>query len=494
MQSAPSPTHSHIALIGAGVMSATLGTLFKQLAPEKSIAVFERLDAPALESSNECNNAGTGHAALCELNYTPQQADGGIDIARAAAINEKFMLSLQLWAYLAKQGLAGDPRGFIRRLPHISFVTGGKDVQFLKARHTALTAHPLFAGMEYAEDEATLRQWLPLMMQVRTSGEPAAATRTANGTDVNFGELARRLCTYLAQNGATFRFNSNVTAINRTAEGKWMLAYLHGGTLYQHTADFVFIGAGGGSLHLLQKSGIPEGEHIGGFPVGGLFMVCRNEAVIARHFGKAYGKAKTGAPPMSVPHLDTRYINGRQTLLFGPFAGFSPKFLKHGSLLDIFASIKPHNLCTVLSAGAKNTALTKYLIEQVMLNKEQRMAQLREFIPEARDEDWELVSAGQRVQIIKDTATGRGTLQFGTELITSADGTLAALLGASPGASTSAAIALELLQKCFSGCLADWEETLKTIIPSYGKTLAENPELLQRVSADIAEALQFDEA
>ena len=488
MMTTPIP-HTHIALIGAGIMSATLGTLLKQLAPEKSITVFERLGAPALESSQESNNAGTGHAALCELNYTPQSADGSISINRAVAINEKFSQSLQLWAHWAKQGYLRQPENFIRRLPHISFVSGEDGVRFLRARHAALVQHPLFAQMQYSEDAATLRQWLPLMMNNRPSNQAIAATHIAHGTDVNFGELTRQLFDYLAQQQAEFHYNTEVTAINRTTDQKWTIASLKNGVLQQHTADFVFIGAGGGSLHLLQKTGIPESQHIGGFPVSGLFLVCRNENIIAQHHAKVYGKAKVGAPPMSVPHLDTRYIDGKKALLFGPFAGFTTKFLKHGSICDLPASLKPHNLRTMLTAGIKNRTLTQYLIGQVLLSKEQRIQELREFIPDARAEDWELAQAGQRVQIIKDTASEHGSLQFGTEVIHAQDGSLAALLGASPGASTSVAIMLEVLQKCFAGSLKDWEGSLKTMMPSYGQNLADNPELLARVNREIEQAL-----
>lgn len=485
--------HSDAVLIGAGIMSATLGAFFKQLAPEKSLAVLEKLSAPALENSFELNNAGTGHAALCELNYTPQRPDGSVETERAAEINEKFLVSLQMWAYLSKQGLMGDPAAFIRRLPHISFVSGEKDVSFLKARYEALSRHPLFAGMEFAEDEATLRQWLPLMMQNRAAGTPLAATRIAYGTDVNFGAITRRLFDYLAAQDTAFHFNSTVTDIRRTADGKWLIAYEQNGTPRRHTADFVFIGAGGGSLHLLQKSDIPESKGVGGFPVSGLFLMCRNAELIRQHHGKVYGKAKVGAPPMSVPHLDTRYIDGEKALLFGPFAGFSPKFLKQGSYCDLLSSVKSHNVLAMLCSAAKNTSLTKYLLQQVVLTKEERMAELREFIPDARAEDWDVVVAGQRVQIIKDTATERGVLRFGTEIIHSQDGSLAALLGASPGASIFVSAMLELLQKCFPQCHDEWAEKLQAMIPSYGLKLAEHPELLRQVRAEIDAALGFAE-
>ncbi|ULJ68451.1 malate dehydrogenase (quinone) [Wielerella bovis] len=487
-------TESDIALIGAGIMSATLGAFFKELQPEKSMVVFEKLSAAAQESSYEWNNAGTGHAALCELNYTPEQADGSVSINRAVDINEKFQLSLQMWTYLVKHGRISQPREFIRRLPHISFVQGADNVRFLKTRHAALSQHPLFAGMEFAEDADTLREWIPLMMHNRSTNEPIAATRIHTGTDVNFGAITRKLFDYLQQNNTAIHFNHTVKDLNRTTDGKWEIIVQDGsGSLKTHRAKFVFIGCGGGSLHLLQKSGVPESEHIGGFPVSGLFMVCRNETVVARHHAKVYGKAKVGAPPMSVPHLDTRFIDGKKALLFGPFAGFTPKFLKEGSILDLLTSVRADNLATVLSAGAKNLALTKYLLGQVMLSKAERMAELREFIPDARDEDWDLLTAGQRVQIIKDTETEVGALQFGTEVIVAADGSLAALLGASPGASTSVSAMLEVLQKCFSGCLNEWVDKLAEMVPSLHQALADNPELWARVRQETETVLELTE-
>lgn len=209
-----------------------------------------------------------------------------------------------------------------------------------------------------------------------------------------------------------------------------------------------------------------------------------------QHHAKVYGKAKVGAPPMSVPHLDTRYIDNKKSLLFGPFAGFSPKFLKTGSNMDLFASVKPHNITTLLAAGVKEMGLTKYLIQQLMLSKEQRMEELRDFIPNAKSDDWDIIVAGQRVQVIKDTeAGGKGTLQFGTEVVSAADGSIAALLGASPGASTAVHVMLEVLNKCFPQHIKEWETKIKEMIPSYGLSLAENPELLKEINATTDKAL-----
>ncbi|WP_071394986.1 malate:quinone oxidoreductase [Bacillus tuaregi] len=484
-------TKTDVILIGAGIMSATLGSLLKELVPDWEITVFEKLANAGEESSNEWNNAGTGHAALCELNYTVEKPDGSIDIKKAININEQFQVSMQFWSHLVNNKLIRNPQDFIMPLPHMSFVQGEENVTFLKKRFEALSNNPLFQGMEFSDNPEKLKEWIPLMLSNRTSNEPIAATKIDTGTDVNFGALTRMLFEHLETKDVHVHYNHSVDNIKRTSDGSWELKIKNqiSGAVEQHTAKFVFIGGGGGSLHLLQKSGIPEGKHIGGFPVSGLFMVCNNPEVVEKHHAKVYGKAKVGAPPMSVPHLDTRFINNQKSLLFGPFAGFTPKFLKTGSMMDLITSVKPNNVLTMLAAGAKEMALTKYLIQQVMLSKEQRMEELREFIPDAKSDDWDLIVAGQRVQVIKDTDAGKGTLQFGTEVVSAADGSVAALLGASPGASTAVSVMLKVLNQCFPQHIKAWEPKLKEMIPSYGKSLLENPELLREVHQSTAKAL-----
>ncbi|NRG46717.1 malate:quinone oxidoreductase [Bacillus sp. CRN 9] len=489
-------TKTDVILIGAGIMSATLGTLLKELVPEWKITVFEKLSSAGEESSNEWNNAGTGHAALCELNYTVEKPDGTVDISKAININEQFQVSMQFWSYLVKSKLIKNPQDFIMPLPHMSMVEGQQNVTFLKKRFEALSKNPLFQGMEFSDNPEKLKEWIPLIMNGRTSNEPIAATKIDSGTDVNFGALTRILFDHLQSKNVDINYKHSVNDIKRTNDGLWELKVrnIESGEVERHTAKFVFIGGGGGSLHLLQKSGIPEGKHIGGFPVSGIFMVCNNPNVIAEHHGKVYGKAKVGAPPMSVPHLDTRFIDNKKSLLFGPFAGFSPKFLKTGSMFDLITSVKPDNLLTMLSAGAKSMSLTKYLIQQVMLSKEKRMEELREFIPNAKSEDWDLVVAGQRVQVIKDTeAGGKGTLQFGTEVVSGADGSIAALLGASPGASTAVHVMLEVMRKCFPDHMDEWEPKIKEMIPSYGLSLMGNPDLLKNIHISTAQELELSE-
>ena len=480
-----------VVLIGGGIMSATLGTLLKELKPEWNIKVFEKLDDVAIESSNAWNNAGTGHSALCELNYTPELADGSIETSKAIKINEQFQISKQLWSYLIEKGYLDTPEDFIRTVPHMSYVEGEKNVEFLKKRVEKLIESPLFEGMEYSDDHEVLKEWLPLMMHGRDPNEEIGVTRIDSGTDINFGSLTKKLFRRLQEQGVEMNFKHAVQDIRRTQKDKWQVKVknMNSNKMEYHTADFVFIGAGGGSLPLLQKTNIPESKNIGGFPVSGLFLVCEDEKIVNQHEAKVYGKAKVGAPPMSVPHLDTRYIDGKRSLLFGPFAGFSPKFLKTGSYLDLFGSVKPYNVLTMLSAGAKELGLTKYLVQQVLLKDEERMNELREFIPEARSEDWKTITAGQRVQMIKDTDKGKGTLMFGTETIVSEDGSIAALLGASPGASVCVDAMLELLSQAFPEEFGAWQDKIKEMIPTYGVSLSDNPEMFKEMNERTTDTL-----
>lgn len=482
-----------VILIGTGIMSATLGTLIKELQPNWNITTYEKLSHAGAESSNEWNNAGTGHSALCELNYTPEKEDGTIETEKAIVVNEQFQVSKQFWTYLVENNLIKNPEEFIMPLPHVSYVEGEADVEYLKKRYEALKDNPLFEGMAFSDDPDVLKEWLPAMFEERVSTEPVAATKIDAGTDVNFGALTRILFEHLEKEEVNVKYNHEVKDIKRIENNQWEVKVKDhaDGRIEHKIADFVFIGAGGGSLPLLQKTGIPESKHIGGFPVSGLFLSCTNPDVIDKHHAKVYGKAKIGAPPMSVPHLDTRFIEGKKALLFGPFAGFTPKFLKEGSNLDLFTSIKPNNLTTMMAAGLKEMGLTKYLVQQLMLNDSERIEELREFIPDAKEEDWEVVVAGQRVQVIKDTNEGKGTLQFGTEVVNSADGTVAALLGASPGASTAVHVMIEVLGNCFPAHMNDWEVKLKEMIPSYKQSLLENPKLIDQVNKDANKALKL---
>ncbi|UXU84064.1 malate dehydrogenase (quinone) [Mammaliicoccus sciuri] len=485
-----------VILIGAGILSTTFGSFLKNIEPDWNIKLFERLEQPAIESSNEKNNAGTGHAALCELNYTVEQEDGSIDVERAKEINEQFEISKQFWSYLVKSKAIENPQEFIRPLPHISFVMGIRNVDFLKRRYDALKSLPMFEGLTYTEDHKVLAEWMPLMMKGRNSNEPLAASKIDEGTDVNFGELTRKLVKNIEKHeNAQVHFRHEVVDFKQLSNSKWEVKVrnLETGKVETHVADYIFIGAGGHAIPLLQKTKIPESRHLGGFPISGAFLVCNNPKVVSEHNAKVYGKEPPGTPPMTVPHLDRRYIQGKESLLFGPFAAIGPKFLKNGSNLDLFKSINTSNVVTMLSSGVKNLSLVKYSIQQVLQRKEDRMKELRRFVPDAKDEDWDIHIAGKRVQVIKDTEEhGRGFIQFGTEVVNSEDHTVIALLGESPGASTSVSVALEVIEKNFPQYMDKWESKIKEIIPSYGESLIEDTALLKKTRKQTAEVLELN--
>jgi len=484
-----------VVLIGAGIMSATLGVLLKELSPELSIEIFERLDVAAAESSDAWNNAGTGHSAFCELNYTPQLPDGSVETAKAVAIAESFEVSKQFWSFLVQNEMVKSPETFIKSIPHMSFVWGKDNVDFLRKRYDELKKSELFKEMTYSEDPEQLQKWMPLVMADRDPAEKVAATRMLLGTDVNFGELTRMMFNTLqTKPGVTMEFNQEVRKLKQN-DGLWELKVKDAttGEKRKIKAKFVFIGAGGGSLPLLEKSDIPEGKGFGGFPVSGQWLKCVNPEVIAKHNAKVYGKAAVGSPPMSVPHLDTRMIDGKKALLFGPYAGFSTRFLKNGSLLDLPMSIKVNNIRPMIAAGLDNIPLTKYLIDQVRQSPDDRMAALREYLPAAEMKDWELEHAGQRVQVIKKDPKLGGVLEFGTEVVSAADGSIAALLGASPGASTAVSIMVTLMERCFSEKMksAEWKDKLRSMIPSYGQQLNENPALAKDVREQTTKSLHL---
>lgn len=480
-----------VLLIGGGIMSATLGTLISELEPDWKIAVYERLHDVGLESSNAWNNAGTGHAALCELNYMPEGADGSMDPVKAIAINEQFQQSRQLWAALVERGVLDAPSTFINAAPHMTFVRGEKDVDYLRRRYEVLKEQPLFEGIEYSEDSRVINQWAPLLMQKRRKGEPFAATRVPAGTDVDFGALTRQLFANLRAKGADVVTNREVRTLKRLPDGTWQVKWRNslGRTPGTTNARFVFVGAGGWALKLLQRSGIPEISGYGVFPIGGQFLKTSNPDIVAQHKAKVYSQASVGAPPMSVPHLDTRVVDGQASLLFGPFATFSPKFLKNGSVFDIVSQVRPGNLWPMIKVAIDNPSLITYLVGELTKNHAKKVDSLRIFMPTAKDEDWELIQAGQRAQVMKKDAKKGGVLQFGTEVVTGADGTIAGLLGASPGASTAASIMLGLLQKCFPDRIGAWQPQLAELIPSYGQTLNDQPSKAEESLDETAKVL-----
>ncbi|MDO5731358.1 malate dehydrogenase (quinone) [Corynebacterium sphenisci] len=482
-----------VALIGAGIMSATLGVLLKELEPAWSQIVLERLDAPAAESSSPWNNAGTGHSALCELNYTPEKR-GQVDVTKALNINEQFQVSRQLWSYLVSDGVLTDPREFINPVDHTTFAQGEDQIHYMRRRYEALKEHPLFFGQELIEDNDRWAEYLPLMAEGRDFSTPVSSIRNTNGTDVNFGALTRQYLASLSDRGTEVRYGHVVTDLTRDGR-KWVVTVKnrHTGDTRTIRANFVFVGAGGNALPLLQKAKIPEIRGYGGFPVSGQWLRCTNEELIGKHNAKVYGKASVGAPPMSVPHLDTRVIDGKRGLMFGPYAGWTPKFLKTGSNLDLVKALRPHNLPSMLGVGFQELGLTKYLIEEVLKNFSARMDALREYVPAARDEDWELINAGQRVQVIAPAKAPKfGSLEFGTAVVNSADGSIAGLMGASPGASIAPAVMIKLIERCFGPKMGDWAPKIKNMVPSYGVHLSEDTALFKKVWADSEKTLKLD--
>ena len=492
----PSGKKIDVALIGGGIMSATLASMLTNLDPTLTIEIYESLDQVALESSSDWNNAGTGHAGFCELNYTPEKNDGSIDIKKAIQINEQFEISKQFWSYLVQKKQLDNPKIFIQNTPHMSFVIGEHNQEFLRKRYHALKDNPLFEGLEYSENHDQITKWAPLVMTGRLDDTNVAATWMPRGTGVNFGALTHALFKIIKKQDHSQLFTSHrVDSLEQAQDKSWNLSiYNINSKSYRYVnANFVFIGAGGGSLPLLQQSGIEEAKNYGGFPVGGAWLVSKNKTIAKQHFAKLYGKAGPNSPPMSTPHLDTRFIDGKQSLLFGPFATFSTKFLKFGSWTDLFYSLNWHNIDTMIIAGLKNIDLSIYLVKQLMLSKKDRMMILKEYYPEAKTEDFEYMHAGQRVQIIKQDPTKGAILQFGTELVFSKDNTLVTLLGASPGASVSVKVVLDILTKSFHKEISSpsWKKTIQKMIPSYGKDLSRHPDLFKKVRKRAKDFLQL---
>lgn len=486
MKSEKSNTRYDLICAGAGIMSATLALMIKLIDPHKKILIFERLNEVSQESSAAWNNSGTGHSGFCELNYTPEQQDGSIDISKAVKIFNQFERSKQFWAYLAENGFVDNPENFIRPVPHHAWVRGQKQVDFLKKRFDAMKKHAAFGSMYFTDDPETMKQWFPLIMQQRDNDESMAATRMEEGTELNFENITKIYFDILEkQFYCPVIKNTEVKHIHRKERNTWQIKVKNRKTdeKAELTANKVFIGAGGDALLLLEDVDVEEGHGYGGFPVSGEWLICKNRSVIEKHHAKVYTKAGMDAPPMAAPHLDTRHINGKKELMFGPFAGFSTKFLKEGSWLDLAESIEFDNIPSYWGAFWKNLDLTRYLIGQITKDHEDRMKDLRTFIKDARSDEWELKVAGMRVQVIKRDPEKGGILEFGTDVVYSKDGSLSALLGASPGASTAVDIMLNVIAKTFPEEIKSdkWQQKLTEMIPFHDRELDGNEKAFKHV-------------
>ena len=485
-----------VVLVGSGIMSSTLAVMLKRLDPRLRIQMFEVTTELASEASEGWNNAGTGHAGICEMSYTPDRdQEGRVPIARALRIFEQFEHSMQFWGAMVANGMVDDPADFIQAVPHICFVKGADDVAFLQARHAAMMEHHFFRGMRLTMDPSVIHAWVPLVMEGREPG-PVAAT-VGDGTEVNFGLLARRLCGWLAQQEHCGIANGwKVTKLRRGVKG-WQLGLRCAATgeIRDQHVKFVFVGAGGGSLPLLQSTGLAEVAGLGGFPIGGQWLVCDEPATCERHEAKVYGATPPSSPSLGSGHLDVRRLNGQRQLLFGPFASWTTRFLKHsGQWSDLPFSLRANNVTSLLRTAFRNGSLVRYLVKQGLQSMESRMQALREYYPNARSEHWRLVQAGIRVQAIKKK--DRGALFFGTELFSSEDHSLAALLGASPGASVAVNIAFEVIQTCLPHLLASSEgrESMRQMIPTFDIDLKQpgNAASFEKNTREASDRLQIN--
>ncbi|XZE19233.1 malate:quinone oxidoreductase [Pirellulaceae bacterium SH449] len=466
-------TSSDIILIGSGIMSSTLAVMLKQLEPRLRIRLIEATTELAREASDGWNNAGTGHAGICELSYTPVRGpDGKVPIERALKIFEQFEQSKQFWGYLVRNQLVGEPSDFIHSVPHVCLLSGAEGVEFLRDRHAAMQQHHFFKSMKWTTDPDEIHHWAPLVMEGRDSSHVAATS--GEGTEVNYGLLARRMCEWLSvQDECEVMSGYKVTRLRREHDG-WRVEVQSSESreVRQERGKFVFVGAGGGCLPLLQSAGLGEFRGLAGFPIGGQWLICDEPSICARHESKVYGATPPSAPSLGAGHLDIRRLNGQRQLLFGPFASWTTRFLKQtGSWSDLLRSVRLDNVTTLVRAGVHNSSMVRYLINQGIQSMEQRLKALREFYPQARAEHWRLQQAGIRVQTIKKT--DRGAIFFGTEVVSTADRTLSALLGASPGASVSVSIALDVVRTCFPHMLssAKGRERMKQMIATYDQDL-----------------------
>ncbi len=483
-----------VVCIGGGIMSVTLARLLQELDPDIDITIYEKLSSCALESSQSINNAGTGHAGFCELNYTPINKQKLINVDKALKINREFEVSLQFWSFLTRKYKSFKPKSFITQVPHISFVKGDKDISFLKKRYEALSKSILFKGIQFSRSKKTIKEWAPLIGE--NIKDNIAMTRVKYGSDVDFGSLSHQMLKILSTNKKfSVHKNHEIKSILQAEDKTWDIKIYSAKSkkIILVNTKFIFIGAGGSTIHLLQKSNIKNQIGYAGFPINGEWLICKKSSLTKKHFSKIYGLAGPKAPLMSAPHLDLRIINGKRQLMFGPFASFTFKFLKTGSYLDLLKSIRIQNILPMLHVFICNLNLLSYLIKESCSSYKDKMNALREFYPLASEKDWKLASAGKRVQIIKPYKKIGGKLEFGTEIVWSDDASLAALLGASPGASTSVYSMLNVIEKSFKGKTNSkiWKSKIEKMVPSYNQDLSNQPALFNKTRRSTYKTLGF---
>ena len=309
MTSSKNPTNDNsyfdAVLVGAGIMSSTLALLISEVLPDIKFLIIEKLNAPGSESTGAFNNAGTGHAANCELNYTPLDEKGNLKIDKALSINRSFETSMSLWASLYEAGKI-DIKKFLKFIPHISFVSGQDNISFLKKRFQKMTENPEFIDMEFSTSFDEISSWAPLITKDRNPSTQIAATRIGRGTDINFEALTKEYLSLVSLNkNVEIRYKTELVDLKKIDKKQWELEISSEGRKTSIRTGYVFLGAGGKTINYLQKSKIPEAKSYGGFPVSGKWLICEKKDLTEKHNSKVYGKADIGSPPMSVPHLDT---------------------------------------------------------------------------------------------------------------------------------------------------------------------------------------------
>lgn len=470
----------NVIIIGAGIMGTTLATLAKELAPELDVTILERLDHAGAGNSWVFNNAGTGHEANCELNYTPVDEEV-ISVEKALKIHAQFNIAKQFWAHLIEKGAIKDPKSFINRTKHCTIVSEAS-IEELRLRFKEMSAHHFFENMQFSEDFDEIKSWIPYLMEERPRDQKMAATVIETGTDVNFGALTEQMAAHAVQElGVKIEYGTHVKRVHRSPTGRWLIEAEQNGSPIQHRADVLFVGAGGGAFPLLKKSHLPFRSRFSGFPVGGRFLQAPiSEEQAEQYRAKTYGKAAVGAPPMSVPHLDLRVAEGQHYLLFGPFASFKPVLEKGRGFFDYLSSMRLHDIPGLLNVALEHFPLVKYLVSETFKGEKSMFEELESFAPGmSRKFNWKAIEAGQRVQIIKD-----GDLQMGTEILVSSDKTYGTLLGASPGASVSPEVMLRCLEQLLPSIFTkdEAQKKKKEIFPEDDlDTLINNPERYREV-------------